>query len=101
MSDPIKWDDDGRLNLEQQRRRAKELRDAASGMDATALARIRAHHPVAAERLGADAAIKLADAQLVIARELGMLSWPKLKAHIPGLDGARTDIAGTAPAPDG
>lgn len=103
MPDTIVWDDNGRPNLDQQRRRAKELRTAAAQGDAEAAARIRTHHPQAANMAPAEIAQKLsrlADAQLVIAREFGMPSWPKLKAHIENLERARTDIAAKAPAPD-
>lgn len=59
---------DGRLNLDQQRKRAKDL-----------LRRWRAGDP---ERLPAlDRAPRLADAQWLIAQELGFSSWPRLKAH--------------------
>jgi len=95
------WDDDGRLNLDQQRKRAKELRASVNRREAAAIARIETHHPKAHDLLAADPRVKLADAQLVIARELGMPSWPKLKAHIDSLDRARADIAANAPAPDG
>ncbi|TXL80433.1 DUF1835 domain-containing protein [Vineibacter terrae] len=43
---------------------------------------------------------RLSDAQLVIARELGLASWPQLKVHVERLERARRDIAGRAPAPD-
>jgi hypothetical protein len=101
MSDNVVWDDDGSLNLDQQRFRAKELRAAASKREAAAIARFETHHPKAHDLLAADPPVKLADAQLVIARELGMPSWPKLRAHIDCLDRARTDISANAPAPDG
>ena len=56
------------LDLDQARRRAKELLKAAKAGDVDALARLpRRHDPVV-----------LADAQLAIARELGFSSWPKL-----------------------
>jgi hypothetical protein len=103
MPDIVMSDDDRRLNLDQQRRRAKELREAAANGAPEAIARLRAHHPKAAHLAPVDMAAqlaRLADAQLVIARELGMPSWPKLKAHIEGLDRARSDIAASAPAPD-
>lgn len=59
---------DGRLNLEQQRKRAKELlrhlkAQASSGDLPT-----------------------LSDAQWQIARQLGFSSWPKLKAHVDAID---------------
>jgi ankyrin repeat protein len=64
-----------RPHLEQLRRQAKELRDAARGGDAAALGRIRAH--------GGDAEPpSLAAAQLTVAREHGFASWPRLKAEV-------------------
>lgn len=65
-----------RPDLAQLRTRAKELRDAARRGDETALARVT-------RQLSAPpATISLAVAQLVIARELGFASWPRLKAAI-------------------
>jgi ankyrin repeat protein len=81
-------------NLEQQRKQARELLDAARGGDPNALRRVREHHP----RLGAlpdghSAKLSLHHAQLVIAREYGFASWPKLKAHIEAtLDARRTRL---------
>lgn len=67
-----------------ERKRAKALlRDAHAG-DAAALARVAAHLPRLAPR-----ALKLADAQFVVARERGFESWPKLKAHLESLLPAR------------
>jgi ankyrin repeat protein len=66
-----------RPDLGQLRRRAKELRDAAQRGDAAALERFAHHHPSARQ-----GAVSLADAQLVIARELGFASWPRIKATI-------------------
>ncbi len=56
---------DGRLNLEQQRKRAKEL-----------LPRLRTQDPNAT----------LSQAQWQIAKQLGFSSWPKLKAHVDAID---------------
>ncbi|WP_226455162.1 DUF1835 domain-containing protein [Pseudomonas sp. AF03-9] len=56
---------DGRLNLEQQRKRAKEL-----------LARLKAQ----------DSSATLSQAQWAIAKRLGFSSWPKLKAHVDAID---------------
>ena len=56
---------DGRLNLEQQRKRAKEL-----------LPRLKAEDPNATLSL----------AQWEIAKQLGFSSWPKLKAHVDAID---------------
>ena len=64
-------------NLEQQRKLAKDLLHAAREGDSAALARIRAVSPAAATR---PRALKLADAQLALAREGGFESWPKLVA---------------------
>jgi hypothetical protein len=56
---------DGRLNLEQQRKRAKEL-----------LPRLKTQDPNAT----------LSQAQWTIAKQLGFSSWPRLKAHIDAID---------------
>ena len=64
-------------DLDQLRRRAKELRDAARGGDPAAAERIRRYHPSASA-----GQVSLAAAQLVIARELGFSSWPTLKARV-------------------
>jgi hypothetical protein len=62
---PLSSNTDGRLNLEQQRKRAKEL-----------LPRLKAQDPAAT----------LSQAQWQIAKQLGFSSWPRLKAHIDALD---------------
>jgi hypothetical protein len=62
-----------RPSLGQLRRRAKELRDAARSGDPAALSRVAAH--------GAGT-VSLAAAQLVIAREHGCPSWPRLVAEV-------------------
>ena len=71
------WAQHGRLNLEQQRKRAKEL-----------LARLLAG--AAPEQLGPLKRLarppRLADAQWLIARELGFATWPQLKAHVDAID---------------
>jgi ankyrin repeat protein len=78
-----------RLNLEQQRKRAKDLRRAHGEGSRDAAARIAAHLPRAqglpAERILADR-FTLSEAQLVIAREAGFSSWPSLRRD---LDDAR------------
>jgi ankyrin repeat protein len=66
-------------NLEQQRKRAKDLLRAARAGDAAALARIRAVRPDTAAR---PRRLLLADAQLALAREEGFESWPKLVADL-------------------
>jgi ankyrin repeat protein len=72
------------LDLEQQRRRARELLQAARQGDAAALARLRQHHPLLAGSSDAEllgTRLALHHAQLVIAREEGFASWPRLRAE--------------------
>jgi Ankyrin repeats (3 copies) len=66
-----------RPDLNQLRRQAKEIRDAARGGEWAAVQRITRQAP--AREPGA---VTLALAQFVIARELGFASWPKLKAAV-------------------
>ncbi|MBO0692427.1 MAG: ankyrin repeat domain-containing protein, partial [Acidimicrobiaceae bacterium] len=73
-------------DLDQLRRQAKELRDAARRGDPTALDRYARHHRSA--RAGE---ASLAAAQLVIARELGFPSWPTLKAAVDAATAASDD----------
>jgi ankyrin repeat protein len=71
-----------RPSLQQLRKQAKDLlRDAHAG-DASALARIAATtHPEYGAR------IRLADAQLALAREYGFPSWPQLARHVQAIVG--------------
>jgi hypothetical protein len=90
-----------RLDLEQQRKRAKELRRAFVAGDEAAVHRFRRHHPAlwnGGERILRPA--RLSDAQLVIAREIGLPSWPRLNAHIQAMRGMQERIAHGAAAPD-
>jgi ankyrin repeat protein len=75
-------------NLDQLRRQAKELRDAARQGDPLAAERItRQLSPRPAD------SISLAAAQLVIAREHGFTSWPRLKATVDAaLAGSRRGV---------
>jgi hypothetical protein len=84
-----------RLNLEQQRKRAKGLLRAIRDDDRDALSRLRA--ATDGRALASD--ITLASAQFVVARELGFTSWRDLRRHIGALTSARAAI-GTTPAPD-
>ena len=73
-----------RPSLEQLKKQAKSFINGYGADVPEILARIREHHP---HWRNATAAISqkgftLADAQLVIAREYGFESWPKLKAHV-------------------
>jgi hypothetical protein len=63
-------------DLDQLKNQAKELLKASRTRDLQALLRIEQLLP------NRSAAAKLADAQLVIAREYGFASWPKLKRHV-------------------
>jgi hypothetical protein len=69
-----------RLNLEQQRKRAKDL--------------------LRARRAEGARAFKLTDAQFAIARELGFASWPALRAHIAAQTAARAAIERKGPPLD-
>jgi ankyrin repeat protein len=84
MSEPLPE----RPDLGQLRRRAKELRDAARSGDQAALARFAAHHPTPGQR-----GMTLAAAQLVIARELGFPSWPRLRAAVEAAVSGRPDVS--------
>jgi hypothetical protein len=66
--------DGRRVDLARARREAKALLSAARAGDAAARERVLAARPAAA---AADA-LRLADAQLAVARELGARSWPAL-----------------------
>ena len=66
-----------RPSLEQQKKLARELLRAFRSGDAEAAARVREHLPD-------KAAIALADAQFVLAREYGFRSWAALKSHLEG-----------------
>jgi ankyrin repeat protein len=63
-------------SLEQLRKQAKDLARAHRAGDPAAVSRVRAEHPHAAEPL------KLSDAQLVLAREHGFPSWPRLRTYV-------------------
>lgn len=89
MPAPHRFDLPANPDLEQQRKRAKDLLKALRAGDRDALERFAHAHP----RLGASAPATirqdalLADAQWVIAREYGFASWVRLKAHIEALSG--------------
>ena len=71
------------MNLEQQKKQARELLRAVRSGNADALTRLRQHRPEWSSSDDA-AVIRLAalhDAQFVLAREQGFASWPKLKAY--------------------
>jgi ankyrin repeat protein len=64
-------------NLEQLKNQAKDLLKAHKTGDPEVIQRVRESHP---SRSGAK--LRLSDAQLVIAREYGFPSWPRLKKHV-------------------
>jgi ankyrin repeat protein len=63
-------------SLEHLRKQSKRLLRACRAGDERAMARVAEHHP------DPGAPVKLADAQLVIAREHGFPSWPRLRAYV-------------------
>jgi ankyrin repeat protein len=70
------------LNLEFLKKQAKALVKEINGNNPAALDRLNAVHPHPAQPA------KLADAQLVIAREHGFPSWPKFRAYVESTGGA-------------
>ena len=66
-------------SLEQLRRQAKDLLKASRELNLQALLRIEQYLP------NHSGVAILADTQLVIAREYGFASWPKLKRHVEAL----------------
>src|SRR5688572_7609569 len=82
-------------NLRQLRNQAKDLCRACRAGDPNAIRRIGQTHPSFSALTPAEIAavgIVLADAQLVIARELGFDSWPKLKKHLESLSQSATSM---------
>lgn len=76
-------------SLDQLKHQAKELLQQTRAGAQEATVRFRDHHP----HSGNLESIKLSDAQLVIAREYGFASWPKLKRHIEDLAAVEARIA--------
>jgi hypothetical protein len=74
-----------RPNLDQLKRQARDLLNAHRVGDENAVRRIRESHPRLSQASEADvrsARFTLSSAQLVIAREFGFVSWPKLKEQV-------------------
>ena len=78
----------GRLNLEQQKKRAKALLKSLKAGVPEALQRLHDAHPESNHLRD----FRLADTQLVLARENGFDSWPKMKAHCEQLAEAKRRI---------
>src|SRR5260370_21733822 len=76
-----------RPNLEQYKKQAKDLAKNCALRVPEALARVQRHHPqfTAIADETSESRVTLTDAQLVIAREHGLESWPKFAAHITTL----------------
>lgn len=83
-----------KLNLEQQKKQAKELLQKTLNGDTDALDRFAKHHPklIHKECLLDEFIPKLSDAQLVIARELGCKTWSQLKHHTALMDSLRHQV---------
>ncbi len=71
------------MNLEQQKKQARDLLRAVRSGNADAFARLRSHHArwAALDEGTVRQLVSLHDAQFVLAREQGFASWPKLKAY--------------------
>jgi len=89
-------------SLRQLKSQAKDLRRACEKRDPAALARVREHHPKHSNRSDADLVarpLSLQDAQLVIAREYGHDSWPRLAAAVGEANGAAGAAAAALAGP--
>jgi ankyrin repeat protein len=74
-----------RPNLDQLKHQAKDLLQAHRSGDREAIRRIQERHPRWMRSSAAEVAaahFTLSSAQLVVAREYGFASWPKLKEHV-------------------
>jgi len=82
-------------SLLQLRHQAKDLLTRLRAGDEESLALLRAHPRFAraAESPVSAAKLSLSDAQLVLAREYGFASWPKLKEHIEGRQSVEERVA--------
>jgi hypothetical protein len=71
------------LNLDQQKKQARELLRAIRAGNDDAVARLQGSHSrwAASDEATVRQLVALHDAQFVLAREQGFASWPKLKAY--------------------
>src|ERR1043165_7763825 len=77
-----------RPNLEQLKHQAKDLLKSVKSGDPAAIQRFQEIHRQPSKTPAAEtspASFSLSDAQLVIAREYGFASWPKLKEHVESI----------------
>jgi len=79
-----------RPSLAQLRKRAKELLQAFRNGDTSAIGRVRKYKPNVSDPI-------LADAQLIVAREHGFESWPKLVHYIQALHSVPLGLSSTPP----
>jgi hypothetical protein len=88
-----------RPHLDSFRRQARALQRAVRAGDPDAIARLARHHPGGAP--DDPGRVRLSTAQLVLAREYGFASWPKLTRYLESVaeHGWETRL-GTAPAAD-
>lgn len=85
-----------RPSLELDKKSAKRLLRRAHARDEAALARIAAHHPrFSRPEQIAPSALRLADVELVLAREYGFASWPRYKHFVETLLADRASRAAT------
>jgi ankyrin repeat protein len=76
-------------SLEQLRNRARDLQRRHREGDPAARARVAQYAPAAA---AAEPELKLSTAQLVIAREHGFVSWPRLRAYVDRVAAGGPDL---------
>ena len=71
------------MNLEQQKKQARELLRAIRAGSEDAISRLRRHHSrwTTVDEAAVRQLVALHDTQFVLAREQGFASWPKLKAY--------------------
>jgi ankyrin repeat protein len=78
-----------RPSLTQLKNQAKDLLKGFRSGDANSISRFGEKHPRSSDRLRP----LLTDAQLVIAREYGFSSWPKIKRHVESLEEFEARVA--------
>lgn len=86
------------INFAQQKNNAKQRLKAIRKGDAATLNQVKHFHSQP-DQLQSET-IQLADVQFALARELGLPSWPRLKAHTEELTRQRHAIENQADAPD-
>lgn len=99
-SQPAVFSSPFRINLEQQRKRAKALRNAIRQSQPDAIARFQRYHPGLTPAQLIQMYGQLSDAQWIIAQELGLPSWPKLKNHVEAMEQAKKTIDTQLNPPD-